>query len=215
MKDHIFLTSSEALEAVRIDLMSYGSQRELEGPLLALLGEMGCRGQRGETIPLERRIESLKSQNLSLEELIPLCMLVFSTPVQMGSDSKGHSGLWVETGMESFACTRCGQCCLKLDIHLDCTESDVEMWIRSGRDDIMAWVGQDVGIDGQVEYRVWRYPDTPYYTETCPWLRRVPGDTAFVCSIQDVKPEVCRFYPGTAKHARMTGCPGLGGSPKP
>ena len=33
-----------------------------------------------------------------------------------------------------------------------------------------------------------------------------------VCTIQDVKPGICRQYPSSRKHAVMTGCPGFQGS---
>jgi len=206
----VFLTAEEAREAVRIDFMTYGSQKELMASVLPLLAGREVRPYVPEAITRERLVSVLEAVDLSLEDLAALCSLVFNASARVGCDRHEQLGIWVDTGMESFVCTRCGQCCLKLDFHRDCTSKDVQRWQDNGRHDILAWVGEESGPDGQVNYRIWRHPNTPLYTETCPWLRRIPGDRAFVCTIQDMKPEVCLSYPGTAKHARMTGCPGLG-----
>jgi len=211
MKDQLFLTLNEAREAVRLDLEAYGPQPSLYAAMLPLLDVAGEGSARRP--PPERKsiLDLLARRPLQDGELEAVCSLVFDARVRLG-EKGGRPGLWVETGMENYACTRCGQCCLALDFHKECTAEDVARWKRDGRQDILAWVGREAGPDGEVGYRIWRYPGTPLYTETCPWLRRVPGDKAFVCAIQDAKPEVCRSYPGTAKHARMTGCPGLGRS---
>lgn len=45
--------------------------------------------------------------------------------------------------------------------------------------------------------------------KTCPWLKRLPDRDRYACRIHDVRPSLCRQYPGTRKHARMTGCGGV------
>lgn len=205
MRNEVFLTSIEAREAVRLDFLSYAPQTRLYARVLPILAGRSA----NDVASREVLLKLLEKHEFSLGELGELCSLVFGTRVRPGEE-EGSPGLWVDTGLEHFACTRCGRCCLELDFHRDCTGDDVRRWERAGRDDILAWVGREKDESGRTRYRIWRYPDTPYYTEACPWLRRVPGDTAFVCSIQDVKPDICRSYPGTAKHGRMTGCPGVG-----
>lgn len=210
MKDQVFLTAAEAREAVRIDFMTYGPQRRLYAAVLPLLTGAVTSPSAPEAATREGLLAILESVDLCLEDWATLCSLVFNTAVRVDVDPQGRPGLWVDTGMESFACRRCGRCCRQLDFHRDCSPADVQRWRSNGREYILAWVGEETGADGRIKYRIWKYPDTPYYTEICPWLRRIPGAEAFVCTIQDMKPEVCRSYPGTAKHARMTGCPGLG-----
>ena len=43
----------------------------------------------------------------------------------------------------------------------------------------------------------------------CPWLRKLPNQEKFICRIHDVKPEHCRAYPKSMKHALKTGCRGF------
>ncbi|WP_461209499.1 YkgJ family cysteine cluster protein [Desulfocurvus sp. DL9XJH121] len=206
-QDQMFLTDSEAREAVRLDFASYGPQPKLYAAVLDALGRPPAQDSL-----LERALEALDERSPAGEELAGLCSLVFEASVRAGTDGAGRAGVFVCTGLGSFACTRCGRCCVALDFHRECTAEDVALWRAAGREDILAWVGEKRGPDGGPQYRIWKRPGTPFYAESCPWLRRVPGDRAFVCTIQDVKPEICRSYPGTAKHARMTGCPGFAGS---
>ena len=58
-------------------------------------------------------------------------------------------------------------------------------------------------------YNDWVDPETGIKTVGCPWLKRVPGSGRLECQIHEVKPDVCRQYPGSRKHARMTGCIGF------
>jgi len=222
-----FLSSDEARRAIVCDLRSYGPQIELVCALFQALGQertrpfardghrgvmLACAGSGEEFVPVEaaqQRIETLlEALRPPPQELARLCALVFGAParVAVGPDGKTQ-GVLLDTGMEDFVCTRCGRCCLELEFHYECTEQDVALWRQKGRDDILAWVGQEDGPDGQ-QYRIWKRPGTPLYAESCPFLRRVPGDTACLCTINDVKPAVCRSYPGLRKHAIMTGCRG-------
>ena len=204
--DRVFLTAGEALEAVRIDIEGYGPQPEVYARVAGLFEGHGggCAASR------EAVLGRLSGAAFGGAELAWLCAAVFDARCSPGSDGLGREGVWIATGMEDFACTRCGRCCLALDFHDECTEEDVRLWRQRGRDDILAWVVEEPGPGGEPQYRFWIDPVTGFYAETCPWLRRIPGDKAFVCAIQDVKPAICRSYPGLRKHARMTGCKGFG-----
>jgi Fe-S-cluster containining protein len=48
-------------------------------------------------------------------------------------------------------------------------------------------------------------------TEQCPWIFPEP-DGRTTCTIHELKPALCRDFPGSGKHARLTGCPGMGKS---
>lgn len=205
--DRVFLTQDEALEAVRMDIEGYGPQPELYGRMQALLSGAHAAGA---GMDKQVVLELLSGVCVQDGRLARLCSLVFDAACRPGEDADGQPGLWIATGMEEFACTRCGRCCLALDFHRECTAEDVALWRELGRTDILAWVHEECDWAGESSYRIWKDPRTGFYAEACPWLRRIPGDRAFVCAIQDVKPEVCRSYPGLRKHALMTGCRGFG-----
>lgn len=206
--ERMILTIPEAVRAVRIDLGAYGPQEELYARICALLAGKGEGAAAAAS--LEDALAALDDWEPTPRGAAALCALVFETRARAVDGAAGAPAVCVDTGMEEFACTRCGRCCLALDFHLECTAADVDLWRRLGREDILAWVGEETGPDGGVAYRIWQRPGTPFYAEACPWLRRVPGDRAFVCTIQDVKPDICRSYPGLRKHALMTGCRGFG-----
>jgi Fe-S-cluster containining protein len=106
---------------------------------------------------------------------------------------------------KDFSCLQCGHCCLGLGSELSATAEDVALWEENGRDDILAWVDEVAsGI-----YDIWIHPRTGEDVKRCPWLRKLPGQEKFICRIQDMKPEVCRNYPVSRKHAESTGCKGL------
>jgi hypothetical protein len=77
------------------------------------------------------------------------------------------------------------------------------------RDDIIRWVGLEIRRDNDRAYRIWIDPDTGRPADVCPWLIRVPGSHLYKCGIHEEKPEICRLYPGSRKHAVMTGCRGF------
>ncbi len=211
-----FLTCEQARLAIVLDLRTYGVQAELAAAVLRALAApdtdppptppAGPESMHRAVSRIETLLEDLRPPP---DHLARLCALVFDQNAAPAPDPDGGpDGVLLDTGMEHFACTRCGRCCLDLDIHLDCSEADVALWRDKGRDDILAWVGIENGPTGP-EYRIWKRPGTPLYAEHCPFLRRIPGDTAFVCAIHDVKPSVCRAYPGLRKHALLTGCHGF------
>jgi Fe-S-cluster containining protein len=110
-----------------------------------------------------------------------------------------------------FQCRQCGQCCIRLSgaFSACATEADIERWEAAGREDILAWVDPIVLGDGRV-YDIWVNPDTGEDVSRCPWLRKVRGTERYRCRIHDLKPEHCRHYPRSRRHATETGCPGWG-----
>jgi uncharacterized membrane protein YhaH (DUF805 family) len=55
----------------------------------------------------------------------------------------------------------------------------------------------------------WVIPGTNEFAPSCPFLKRGGSPHQWICSIHDVKPDICRNYPVSRKHALMTGCPGF------
>jgi Fe-S-cluster containining protein len=90
-------------------------------------------------------------------------------------------------------CLRCGRCCEAFGGHLHASKADLERWTRLGRTDLLRRVGPVSGW-------IWLDPDSGRLEETCPFLTPIGPDTA-ICSIQDVKPDICRDYP-TVAHGR-------------
>lgn len=82
-------------------------------------------------------------------------------------------------------------------------------WEAAGRDDILAWVGLIAVGDTRV-YDLWIDPKTGDDVSRCPWVEQVPGTDRYVCRIHDLKPDQCRRYPQSRKHADETGCQGYG-----
>ena len=91
-----------------------------------------------------------------------------------------------------FKCKQCGNCCLNLTgaFQACASEADIRRWEEAGRD---IWVNPRTGDD----------------VARCPWLRKVPGADKYSCRIHDVKPDHCRRYPVSRKHAERTGCGGF------
>lgn len=87
--------------------------------------------------------------------------------------------------------------------------SDIEMWEDNGREDILDWVDTIV-LEGIVcSYDIWIDPESGEEAHSCPWLRKIADTEGYQCSIHTVKPEVCRKFPTSRKHAEDVGCPGF------
>lgn len=227
----IFLTPVQAVDAVALDFQAYGPQPDLLRRVAPLILGNRCRIKartekecgvsvlRGTTFdPVADHhlgfylIHVLETDPPDLTTLADICREVFQTPTTAGRDRTGTiSGIWTHVQLDRFICRQCGQCCRTLDYETGCEESDVRRWRDSGRTDILAWVQtRDIPAgDSGPAYRIWVDPDTGDTARTCPWLAPCPDHAdRFVCTIHPVKPEVCRQYPFTAKHAAMTGCSG-------
>lgn len=213
--DRIFLTPEEAVQAVRLDADLYGPQEDLWAGLWRLLAGRSRAGPRGrgavcgDWLPpppdlAEAACSRLEACAADLDTLAAALGLVFETRAEPGTGPDGAPGVYVATGMDRFSCTRCGHCCLTLSFHAVCAEEDLESWRAAGRDDVLAWVGGG----GQGPGMLWVRPETGLLTEQCPWIFPEP-DGRFTCTIHELKPTLCRDFPGSRKHARLTGCPGM------
>jgi len=118
----------------------------------------------------------------------------------------GATGLLVETEMEKFKCVQCGQCCLDLSdaYQTSAPESDINRWKREQRFDILEWVGTFEGMND-----IWISPRTGEYVNRCPWLRKLPKKSKYICRIHGTKPEKCRNFPKSKRHALDNGCKGF------
>lgn len=90
-------------------------------------------------------------------------------------------------------CLCCGRCCEAFGGHLEASEADLERWRRLGREDLLRRVSA-IGW-------IWMNPETGELEPTCPFLERTGPETA-ICSIQELKPDICRSYP-TVAHGRQ------------
>jgi len=112
---------------------------------------------------------------------------------------------------KGFKCIQCGQCCLNLlDPFSTCaTDKDIRMWEDEGRDNILDWVDPIHFGDDECIYDIWISPITHDDVKRCPWIRKLPNQDKYICRIHDLKPEHCRNYPRSRKHAEKTGCRGF------
>lgn len=118
----------------------------------------------------------------------------------------GADGLLIETEMEKFKCAQCGHCCLELPdaYQTSVLDSDVKRWKHENRTDILKWVDSFAGLND-----VWINPETGEPAKRCPWLRKLPKKDKYVCRIHDTKPEHCRKFPKSKRHAIENGCKGF------
>ena len=226
----IFLTREEAVAAIHTDLQQYEPQSGLLCDLYPVV--MGAdalavedadarrvwikQAARGPMRPVtcDELVDTLFSRMTDaatpLNRLAELCARVFDEPAVAGFDRGTRSaGVWLETGMAGYSCRQCGRCCRVLDYHRECTAEDYRRWQSLGREDILRWVRRIPGPGGTSAYRIWVAPGTREPASECPFLQNEPGTARVYCGIHDVKPEICRQYPFTRKHALMTGCPGF------
>ena len=226
----IFLTREEAVDAIRFDLQQYEAQTGLLCELFPVI--MGADAvavpdddphrvwikskARGPMRPVSSDelagtlFSKMATVETSTELLADLCASVFKEPAVAGVDTETRrEGIWIETGMDGYVCRQCGRCCLALDYHSECTAEDYDRWQSLGRDDILKWVRLIPGTAGTHGYRIWVASGEIEPSPECPFLQSEFGTGRRFCGIHDVKPEICRQYPFTRKHARMTGCPGF------
>jgi hypothetical protein len=227
----LFLTIEEAREAVRLAFIQYPSQLNLLSVLWPMVfGDdayvLHGDGHQpvwakvpGETklIPssesdLKRRIiDRLRQIPPSPQRLARICAQVFGVKAVVCPDQKPTlpDGIWIDTDMDGFVCIRCGHCCRTLNYRDGCSVDDYKHWQALGRTDIIRWVGTVKRHGEIVACRIWMEPGTNRYAECCPWLKVVDQSGLTRCTIHDVRPTICRQYPGSRKHARMTGCRGV------
>ncbi|MBW2369293.1 MAG: YkgJ family cysteine cluster protein [Deltaproteobacteria bacterium] len=115
-------------------------------------------------------------------------------------------GLLIETEMEKFKCVQCGRCCLELPdaYQTSVSDYDVKRWKRENRSDILEWVDSFMGLND-----IWISPKTGEPVNRCPWLRKLPKKNKYICRIHETKPEHCRNFPKSKRHALENGCNGF------
>ncbi|MGD8366018.1 MAG: YkgJ family cysteine cluster protein [Desulfobacterales bacterium] len=226
-KDCVFLAPDEVVSAIREDFDQYPPQPTLFLNLCPLvlgpgqvvddakrrgawtIAESRGRMQLIEYRALGERIcRALEQQPPGLERLAVICRMVFHTRAIPGQ-VHGAGGIFIDTGMEGFRCVQCGQCCIAIGYPKEAGEADVARWKKAGRDDILKWVGLKRRQGSTTAYRIWIEPGANRPAQRCPWLMRQPGTHRYQCAIHEVKPDICRLYPGSRKHAVMTGCRGF------
>jgi Fe-S-cluster containining protein len=231
-KETLFLTAEQALEAVCIDFRGYEPQpmvfceilRTLSGDALSCKRESGRQGlwitgsRHGPMRWLEGEelvaymCRALKQARPDPDLLASICRRVFQIPCHQEASSRtGQPGVRIQTEMEGFACQQCGRCCRSLAYRDSLTAEDVARLKASGRSDILAWVGVTRSHDGRECYRIWVRPGTNQFAAVCPFLKRGASSHRWLCAIHEVRPQFCRHYPLSRKHASMTGCQGFDG----
>jgi len=229
-KDNIFLTVEQAIAAVCLDFRQYEPQVLLFSEILGVLSKNDIiakreRGKNGIWIcmPNQQKMtwqegpelidsmcEIISSSKPDPDVLAAVCSRVFQTRAFPEKDpANGEKGLRILTGMEDFTCHQCGQCCRTLDYHNEVTKEDMARWKQADRTDIMDWVGVFRKDSQDTIYRIWMKPGTREFAAICPFLKKKPHKNQWVCQIHDDKPQICRQYPVSKKHALMTGCPGF------
>lgn len=229
-KESIRLSAKQAVEAVHFDFRQYGPQILLYAELVRVvssgrmvvkkdtgkqgiwIGESGRRKMRWleGTELIDYMCQIVAAVGTDVATLAAICQRVFQSHAFPDPDMEtGETGIRVETGMESYHCRQCGQCCRYLDYRKEISDNDILRWEKSRRSDILEWVGQSKNSSGKTVYQIWMQPGTRQFAEHCPFLHHVPTENRWICKIHTVKPAICRNYPVSRKHARMTGCPGF------
>jgi Fe-S-cluster containining protein len=118
----------------------------------------------------------------------------------------GVTGLLIETEMEKFECVQCGHCCLDLSdaFQTSVPDSDVIRWESENRYDILECVDSFAGLND-----IWISPKTGEPVNRCPWLRKLPKKDKYICRIHETKPEHCKNFPKSKRHALEYGCIGF------
>ncbi len=229
-QEHLFLTMSQAATAICLDFRGYGPQtmlfcevlRALCDPSLNYKREPGREGlwvsdaDHGKMHWLDGAdlvaymCARITEADLDHEALAAVCRMVFQAPCQAARHpDTGRWGVRVQTDMAAFHCRQCGQCCRQLNYRDGMTKEDVARLKQLGRDDVLEWVRPSRTVEGHRVYRIWVIPGTNQFTRTCPFLKRGASRDRWICSIHDAKPDICKNYPVSRKHALMTGCPGF------
>ncbi len=235
-KERIFLSIKEAISAVSLDFYQYPPQTRLFmdlcplilGPGKNVINDSRYNGlwisETGRSHSSRMRkitpqklglmlIDALASSPPDAHAMAEICKKTFRVHAEPAS--KGHrekSGIWIQTDMESFKCKKCGRCCSELDYRHEISEQDYMLWQKIERYDILERVATITRAGKTVSYAVWIEPGTRKFSSICPWLAPAnPKEKSAltICLIHEAKPEICRQYPGTRKHAEMTGCTGF------
>lgn len=230
-KERQFFTVDEALDAVRLAFAQYPAQLNLlavlwpmvfggdtyvlqDGPSRRIWAKLSATAKLvacSEDDLKQRIVDRLKKWPPSPDHLARICSRVFGAHAESGplSPAQSSAGIWIDIDLTGFVCLQCGHCCRTLNYRDGCSVADYMRWQELGRTDILDWVGT-IRQNGRVTAcRIWMVPGTNRFAETCPWLKKAPDQKRYVCTIHAVRPTICRQYPGSRKHGRMTGCKGV------
>lgn len=229
-QERLFLSVTQTLKAICLDFSGYGPQpmlycevlRTIHGDNAVFQREPGKNGlwiagggrQRMRWLDGDALVAfmcaTVVQADLDPDQLAVVCQRVFQAPCQAARDpATGRTGIAIDTGMDAFECRQCGRCCRALDYRDGITEEDVTHLRATGRADILEWVAISKTADGRETFRMWVVPGTNQFAVPCPFLKRGASEKLWLCRIHDVKPWICRHFPVSRKHARMTGCPGF------
>jgi Fe-S-cluster containining protein len=91
-------------------------------------------------------------------------------------------------------CTNCGKCCTNPDYmtSLFATAEDVKRWRQEKRWDILRFAVM-IGGHPNPSADLW-IDETGKERERCPFVRKVPNQPRYLCTIYETRPEVCRAY---------------------
>ncbi|MCJ2556289.1 MAG: YkgJ family cysteine cluster protein [Candidatus Thermoplasmatota archaeon] len=112
-------------------------------------------------------------------------------------------------------CKRCGWCCMVYELGYE--QADIDRWFDEedpiGEDSIVVRSnlgtypvfdfvefedeGDLGGTWGDLCGDLWFHPETGEIIEgRCPFLRKVPRMKMYRCMVYEIRPEICRQYPG-------------------
>jgi uncharacterized protein len=99
-------------------------------------------------------------------------------------------------------CTNCGKCCTNPSymMTLGATGADVKRWRQEGRADILRFASV-LGPDKNPYADLWVDDERGIERSRCPFVRKVPNQNRYLCTIYETRPQICRDYvpwePGT------------------
>ena len=110
------------------------------------------------------------------------------------SDENGTIGL--------KPCTGCGRCCLRWGGCGLGSASDMDMERLLMVPKVRPYLFDSAPFD------LWADPKTGEEHEDgrCPWLRKLPNQDRYKCTIYDARPDACRAYPQDEESARLVRC---------
>jgi Fe-S-cluster containining protein len=94
-------------------------------------------------------------------------------------------------------CNQCGKCCVNYSKGgLSASQDEIEFW-ENFRPDIYRYVHNG---------NIWINPDTGKLIELCPWLRKLPEQNKYICTIYYDRPDDCKYYPVTIEQMLKDEC---------
>jgi len=83
-------------------------------------------------------------------------------------------------------CNQCGKCCTRYGGgDLTATSAEIDWW-EENRPEIFNYTSGG---------KIWVSPITGKTMARCPWLRKLPGQSKYICRIYFDRPDDCKHYP--------------------